>query len=110
LSHNASEDAVAWERRKGHRYYYTARRSESGVAKAYFGRGPLAEAVAGLDDQQRRRRAAQAAAERADRAQLEPADQALAAFEAAADLVMTAVLTIHGFHRQNYSRWRRRRA
>jgi hypothetical protein len=100
---------LAWESRKGRRYFYTSRRSGSGVAKVYYGSGPLAEVAAALDDQERRRRADQAAAETAHRAGIEPADRALEALVAVSDLLLAAVLTTHGFHRQNYGRWRRRR-
>ncbi len=101
---------MPWELRKGRSYYYGSRRSGSAVAKIYYGSGPLAEVAAALDHRERRRRADQAAAERACRARLEPADQALEALEATSDLLMAAVLTTQGYHRSNYGPWRRRRA
>jgi hypothetical protein len=103
---------MAWETRgrNGRRYYYSARWSDGRTVKNYFGRGAPAELAAGLDADARRLRAAEGEALQAERSRLEPAERAMRALDAACELLLDETLTAAGYHRQNYSAWRRRRA
>jgi hypothetical protein len=100
---------VAWESRGRARYYYAAARQDGRVVKRYVGRGPVAEVVAGLDAEGRRRRAAGAEAVRDERARHEPAGRALAELDAACTMLVEVTLTAAGYRRVNYGPWRRRR-
>jgi hypothetical protein len=104
--------AMAWETRgrNGRRYYYSARWSGGRSLKHYFGNGPLAELAAEFDAEARRQRVAEADAVQAERSRLEPAERAMRALDAACELMLAATLTAAGYHRENYSAWRRRRA
>ena len=101
---------MGWERRPGGNYYYRSIRTGDGhVGKRYFGNGVAAEVAAGLDAEARARRRAEAEAARSLRERLATPDAAMAALDAACALALEAALVSAGFHRQNYSAWRRRR-
>ena len=99
---------MSWETRNGIRYYYTAKKVNGRVTKAYFGRGPLAELAAGLDAEARRRRIAEAEALRAERMSLEPIDRLTDELDRACARLLEATLLAAGYWRPNYG-WRRRR-
>ena len=104
------EPTMAWEVRNGVRYYYVGSRRGGRVCKRYLGRGPAAElAAAALEDAVARRADARAELH-ADQGRLAGPERALRELDEACDLLMAAELTAAGYHRQNYSAWRRRRA
>lgn len=104
---------MAFETRRagGAGYFYLSRRDPTmgKVVKQYLGRGAKAEAAAGALDERRKRRAEERLAVDRRRAELQAADGVMAELEAAAVILMEAALYAAGFHRANYSRWRRRR-
>lgn len=104
---------MAFERRgkSGGTYFYlTVRDPATGtVRKTYLGRGgrarAAADAIARRRDQRETDKRAVRVAQDASRA----ADDLTAELDAAASLLMEAVLLAAGFHRPNYGPWRRRR-
>jgi hypothetical protein len=101
---------MAWETRRGRKYYYRSRRVGGRVVKQYFGRGPVAELAAAMDADQRARRAAEAEVARCEQARLEPVQAATSQLDDVCDLLVNAMLISAGYHRPNYGPWRRRRA
>ena len=97
---------MGWERRQGTGYYYRSRRVGGRVVKTYFGRGEVARVAEQLDAADRRRRAAEGAALATERSRLAPAEAALAALDAACDLMLGATLLAAGCRHHHYS-WRR---
>jgi hypothetical protein len=104
---------MAFETRKvgGNKYLYLCKRdAKTGrVVKQYLGRGARAEAAAKALDERRKRQADERLAVERRRAELQAVDAVMAELEAAAITLMEAALLAAGFHRVNYSRWRRRR-
>jgi hypothetical protein len=100
---------MAWEKRPGGLYYYTSRRVGGRVVKEYFGRGPLAKMAADLDARPHRERQSQAEILGAERAKLGPAEDAMESLDEACRLMTEAAFTAAGYHRQNYSAWRKKR-
>jgi hypothetical protein len=98
-----------FEERGGVRHYFQSRREGTKVVKYSLGLGVVGEAAAGLVLEARRRRADRAGVLAAERARLATPDAALAALEAACDLMVEAELTAEGYHRHDYHRWRKRR-
>ena len=101
---------MGWEPRQGGVYYYSATRENGRVRHRYLGRGEAARAAAALDSEARDRRRAEAEAVRSLRERLATPDAAMAALDAACDLALEAAIVSAGFHRRNYSAWRRRRS
>ena len=86
--------------------YYLNRRDANGRVKTiYYGRGPwaldAAEAV------ERRKTNHQAMKQKA--AELAVVDRIVAELDEGANVLLEAVLFAEGYHRQNYSKWRKRR-
>lgn len=104
---------MAFETRRpgGTGYFYLSRRDPATgkVVKQYLGRGARAKAAAGALAARRKRRADERLAVERTRAELQAVDAVMAELEAAAVTLMEAALVAAGFHRANYSRWRRRR-
>ena len=100
---------MAWERRKPGRYFYRSRRVGDHVVKDYFGKGAIGVLAADLAEEDRARRAEDAAALRTEQACLEVLDRTPAALDRACALLATAALTAAGYRRYNYGPWRRRR-
>jgi len=104
---------MAFETRKvgGTGYFYLSRRDPSTgkVVKRYLGRGAKADAAAKALNERRQQRAAERLTVERTRAELHAADGMMAELERAAATLMEATLYAAGFHRANYSRWRRRR-
>jgi hypothetical protein len=102
---------VGWERRgKTGRYYYHWYWINGRATKLYFGAGPAAALAAAKDQDARAKRAAQAAALRAERQRLEQPDQLLVILDSACERLLAAALLAGGFHRYNRHAWRRRGA
>ena len=101
---------MAWETRGDKRYFYRTAKVDGRVVRTYVGTGPVAELAAKLEALDRRRRQEAAEALQADRARTRPAEAAAAALDALVDDLVAAALLAAGYHRRNYSPWRRRRA
>ena len=103
---------MAYEARKsGSRFYYASLRDAATgrVRKVYLGRGERAAEAAAAVAGRRERREAERRAVRDARAALRALDGLTAELDAAAALLMEAVLLAWGWHRPNYGPWRRRR-
>jgi hypothetical protein len=98
---------MAWEARRGRHYYYESLRIEGRPRKRYIGAGPAAEEYARLDAQRRQEREAQRNALHVEQARVAPADRALRAFGALADLLARSLLLLGGYH-EHRGCWRRR--
>ena len=96
----------------GNKYLYLSTRDATTgkVRKVYVGRGPKADAAAAELEARRKRRADERLAVERAVAELRAADAATDRLDDAATLVTEAALLAAGFHRQNYSKWRKRRA
>ncbi|MBE2252868.1 MAG: hypothetical protein IAE78_25270 [Myxococcus sp.] len=97
---------MAWEKRGNRLVYYSARRVGRRVVKQYLGSGPLAHAVAQLDQVSKLERQAAREADRKwndEEARLEAAGREL-------DACISRLLVEAGLHRPKRGRWRRRRA
>ncbi len=104
---------MAFERRgkSGGTYFYlTVRDPATGaVRKTYLGRGGRATAAADAIARRRDQREADRRAVRAARDASRAADELTAELDAAATVLMEAVLLTAGFRQTNYGPWRRRR-
>jgi len=99
---------MAWETRRGRRYYYRARKVGGRVAKEYVGAGPLAELVSAQDTRARAELRAAAGLRRAERARLVAVDDAVDASHDAIETLARASLVMAGYHLHNRGEWRRR--
>ena len=101
---------MGWEtRQRGGRYYTRSRKIGGQVVREYIGTGPLAELIAARDAEGRVERTAEAAALRAERDRLGPAEVALAELDAFAELLAQAALVAAGYRRHHRGAWRKRR-
>jgi hypothetical protein len=101
---------MPWESRGKARYYYRSEWSVGRSVRRYAGCGPVGLLAEQIDEQARERREARAKVLRDEAARLEGPEAAIGALNAACGLVVRAALTAAGFHRLDYSAWRRRRA
>ena len=99
---------MAWETRRGRRYYYRYRWQGKKAAKIYVGCGPVAEMAARMDAEARssRERAKQEVSKMA--ATLQHADALLVELNRGIDLLVAAEMLAAGFHRHGRT-WRRKR-
>src|SRR3954468_16627312 len=100
---------MAWEVKKGCRFYTRSLWRGGRVVRQYLGTGPEAEKAAAEDEA---RRAEQKASREADRAWVgcrDAADSALAELHEAAELAAQAALIAQGFHQHDRGEWRRRK-
>ena len=99
---------MAWEKRKGHCYYYCSSRRNGRVVKQYVGRGPAAEfaaeAVALRQEARRRERRFRQSLDRS----LKQLDQQMDTLASGCRQLMAAELYATGYHK-NRSQWRKRR-
>jgi hypothetical protein len=96
---------MAWEKRGARLVYYSARREGRRLVKQYLGAGPLAEAVATLEQASKLEREASREEDRERReaeAELETKGRQL-------DVSINELLAGIGLHRPKRGRWRRRR-
>jgi len=104
---------MAFERRgksAGVYFYLSVRDPATGtVKKTYLGRGGRARAAADALARRRDQREADRRAVRVARDASRGADDLTAELDAAATVLMEAVLLTAGFHRPNFGPWRRRR-
>ena len=90
-------------------YYYRSVRRNGRPRREYVGGGRVAVLVSQMDEIQRQRRQAEAAARRSERGGVEDLDRPLAELDELADLAAEAALLAAGYHRHKRGEWRRRR-
>lgn len=104
---------MAFETRstRGKTYLYLSRRNRATgkVEKLYVGRGPDAEGAAAVLEERRQRRVAERQSVARLGAELRPADALTAELDGAVATLFEAAMLAAGYHRANYSRWRKRR-
>ena len=100
---------MAWELRRGRRYYYRSVRVGSHVRKQYFGTGEAALLALNHASQQRQNKLKAAQALAALQAMLIQLDHISDELEAGCDLLTQAALMVAGYHRRNRGAWRRKR-
>ena len=99
---------MAWEQRRGGKYFYRSFRSGGKVQKTYFGRGSQATAAEQEMAEARARRESDRQAVRQLQAALMPLDVAADEIDAGADILLGALLHGCGFH-EHRGAWRRKR-
>jgi hypothetical protein len=100
---------VAWEERGGRRYYYRSVRRGGCVVKEYLGTGPVAEATAQLDEEDRRRREEAAEAWKEEMRRMEEVEVPIEALCDAAETLARAALVAAGYRQHNRGEWRLKR-
>ena len=100
---------MAWETRRGRRYYYRATKVGGRVVKEYVGACLLAELAAARDDEARAERATAAEVRRSERDRLTAVDATVAAADRTIESLLRALLVASGYHRHHRGEWRRRR-
>jgi hypothetical protein len=100
---------VAWEERGGRRYYYRSVRRGARVVKEYVGTGPLAEATAQLDEEDRKRRKEEAEAWKEEAKRMEELEAPIEELCDAAETLARAALFAAGYRQHNRGEWRLRR-
>ncbi len=99
---------MSWETRGNNRYYYRRRKVGGRVIAEYVGAGDVAEALARLDDIDRRERARAAAAWRATVETERATAAALAELDELVRSATAAVLIANGYHTHR-RQWRKTR-
>ena len=100
---------MAWEERGGRHYYYRSVRRGGRVVKEYVGRGPVAEAVAQLDQEDRRRREEEAQAWKAETRRMEILESPIEELCDVAETLARAAFVAAGYRQHNRGEWRLRR-
>ena len=95
---------MAWENRKGRVYYYRGRRVDGRLVKKYYGKGILAEMIAGQVEAGHAQRAAWQARKRREQA----VEARVRQFDSMCDTMLHAAMATAGifYHR---GEWRRKR-
>ncbi len=99
---------MAWEKRKGRRYYYKGERVGGRVRKIYLGADKVARALARADAVIRRTKELEREREQAERERLRALASPGRELCEAADVLARAVLVAGGYHRHK-GEWRRAR-
>lgn len=100
---------MAWETRKGRRYYYEKVREGERVVSRFVGSGFLGECAATHAQYQRQERMQQRIAIRAEREEIDALDGDVAAVYSGIETLTRAVLTLAGYHQHDRGHWRKRR-
>lgn len=101
---------MSWLRKKrGPRtgYYYQSKKVKGRVIKVYLGRGPLAVLAAQMDKRKQQVRKVEQLAWLNERSRIAAADQAVREARSLAELLVSSVLILDGYHR-HHGEWRRR--
>jgi hypothetical protein len=101
---------MSWDRKKRgthEGYYYQSRRVDGRSVKTYFGRGPLAEMAARLDEHERELRRAQRDARSNERLRLALLDGRFKEARGLVNLLVAATLVLAGCY-LHHGFWRRR--
>ncbi len=99
---------MAWEDRNGRRYYYRKRRVGGKVRSEYIGSGPLAEAIAAMDEQERRERERHRQEERQEQEAIEELLAEVGGVQEIIRALTRAMLLVEGCH-THHGTWRRKR-
>ena len=101
---------MGWETREGSsgRYYTRSRRINGRVVREYIGCGPVAEAIAALDAEERRLRKEQLRRHREEMAAAQAVDEELKELAILSDLLVAVELLKAGYHKHK-GQWRKRR-
>lgn len=101
---------MGWEKRKGSggRYYTRSRRVGGRVVREYIGCGPVAEAIATLDSEERWMQEEQDRRHREEVAAAEATDEALRELAKLSDLLVEIEALKAGYHKHR-GEWRQRR-
>ena len=93
----------------GTAYLYVSERDPATgkVKKRFVGTGPKADAAAAALEARRKRRVDERLAVERAVAELRAVDQMMAELDEAAGTLLEATLLAAGFHRANYSKWRK---
>jgi hypothetical protein len=97
---------MGWERG---RYYTRSRKVNGRVVREYVGAGKLAELSAKTDAIEKKKREAERAALRAERAKLDALDDPVDRICQEAELLARAALLAAGFRQHKRGEWRKRR-
>ena len=100
---------MAWEKRGGRRYYYRSVRRGGRVFKEYVGTGPLAEATAQRDEEDRRKREEEAQAWKEEARRMEELVTPIEELCDAAEALARAAFVAAGYRQHNRGEWRMRR-
>ena len=99
---------MAWESRNGTGCYYTRSVKRDGrVFREYVGTGPVAEAVARIDEIERDQRRLEREAWRRERERCEKLERGIVARCDQTDEIVRAVLIAHGYHQHHRGEWRK---
>jgi hypothetical protein len=99
---------MAWEERRGNRYYYRSVRDGERVRKEYVGAGEVTEALARADETIRCIRELEAAERRAEVERLAQLDAPVAQLYEMVEVLARAELVVAGYYRHK-GQWRFRR-
>jgi hypothetical protein len=99
---------VAWELRRGRKYYYRSRKVAGRVVREYVGAGEAAELAARLDAIAAEERQAQRRTIRASRTEFAEMERIIAPLNALVDECVAYVMIRDGFHLAR-GRWRKKR-
>ncbi|HQK95755.1 MAG TPA: hypothetical protein PLD23_19815 [Armatimonadota bacterium] len=101
---------MSWERRSRGGHYYTRTRRENGRrVREYIGTGPLAEAIACIDEAERAERADRAREGQHRRELMRSMDDMVQGVDSAVWELMRDGLESLGFRQHHGGEWRRRR-
>src|ERR1700722_4757340 len=106
LLHTVGGKAMAWELRRGRRYFYRGVRYGARVKKIYYGNGVTSRLAAEMDVKRRVERQIEARAWESEKAHLAAAQDLTQNMQDGCDLLVSAVLLAAGLHRQNRQPWR----
>lgn len=99
---------MGWEKRGNRRYYYVKRRRSGRVISNYFGRGPLAEELATINELDRQERDLEQRQWQAERQAQQALDRQLQHITRLLADLQAATLLAHGCHTHR-RQWRNRR-
>jgi hypothetical protein len=101
---------MGWERRaRGGRYYTRSRKVDGRVIREYVGTGPLAEAMAEIEQARRSERQAETLERRDRDKRLDAAEAPLDDFCRMTEALARGALLLAGFRRHNRGEWRKTR-
>lgn len=99
---------MSWESRNGRgRYYTRSRRVKGRVVREYIGCGPVAEAAAEGDLEQRQKLQAEQSEFKALRDQDQEMDDLVSSFGSVSEQLAKAALLLAGFRQHKLGEWRR---
>jgi len=102
---------MSWDRKQrgaAGGYFYRCVRRNGKPRKVYMGRGPGAEAAAAANERSRLARQTIQEQQRAEQLRMTFADLALQDLRVLLNVLVKAILVVHGYH-EHHGEWRRRR-